>query len=111
MVVLAPEERAPEDLVERASGDAEADVDDFEERVVTVEAGEAPAASTLTFMRFGVLWTYSLGSAPRGTTRKLGRCPRERDVVEPARPGRAEAVDPCCLPRAAALDEIFCSRG
>ena len=55
MVVLTPEERAPDDFVERESDDAGVEADDLEEIVVTVDAGEAPAADTLTFMRFGVV--------------------------------------------------------
>ena len=47
-------ERATEDFMVRASDEIELVDEDLKESAVRVDAGEAAAIGTLTFMRFGV---------------------------------------------------------
>ena len=99
MVVLAPVERAPEDLLDQDSEDTVVNADNFEERVARVDARELPTVGTLTFMHFGVPSAPKLsclGVTPRGRMRTLERCcPQERDVMLLVPRGRVDAVD-CC---------------
>ena len=62
IAVLAVVERASEDLVDRDFDDIDVDDEDFNETVVSVDAGDVPAFCTLTFLRFGVLPTPELKS-------------------------------------------------
>ena len=85
MVVLAPVERAPEDLLDQDSEDTFVNADDFEERVVRVDARELPTVGTLTFMRFGVPLSPKLsclGVTLQGSCQGAGLSRRAREGDE-----------------------------